>query len=87
MIQLERIEKIIDDIFNYRIEGIESRCLDFFNDIDSNIISIEEDKRNYFDILKFINMALENRDYLLLADIMKYEVIPFLKNLFGLRSE
>jgi hypothetical protein len=24
-------------------------------------------------------MALENRDYLLLADIMKYEVIPFLK--------
>lgn len=65
-----------------------------FNEIFTNILDIVEsmetskkykDKKNeelWEQILKYLMISLENKDYLLASDILKYELKPILDDFF-----
>ena len=78
------IDKIRNNIFDYNIKEV-------FNNIDfliheiSNYVNLEiipEDKINVFNtILQNINLSIQNKDYLLLSDILKFQLKDFVENI------
>ena len=50
-------------------------------------ISLENDTTVLQDVLSDITNALENRDYLFLADMLEYEVIPCIESIEGMIAD
>ncbi|MBP2033809.1 hypothetical protein J2Z42_002516 [Clostridium algifaecis] len=79
-----RIENIRNNIYDYNLK-------EMFSDIDalileiSNCINLEkisEDKVNVFNvILGNINTAVQNKDYQLVSDILKFQLKDFMENI------
>ena len=79
-----KIENIRDSIYDYNLKAM-------FNNIDSliieisNYVNIEEmpkDKINVFNtILENINISIQNKDYLLVSDILKFQLKDFIENI------
>ena len=79
-----KIENIRDSIYDYNLKAM-------FNNIDSliieisNYVNIEEmpkEKNNVFNtILENINISIQNKDYLLVSDILKFQLKDFIENI------
>lgn len=79
-----RIEDIRNHIYDYNLKvmfsNIDSLILGISNCI--NVEEISKDKINVFNtILENINMSIENNDYQLLSDILKFQLKDFLENI------
>lgn len=76
---INEINVIIELIHEYKInEGIK-RLLSLIEEIYSQINSSEKEKIHKFnEIMNYINIALENKDYLLLYDILENDLKYFL---------
>ena len=71
-------EKIFGD---YQIECSKD-IISISEKIQSLAIHLDEERQKYLlELLKHKLIALENKDHLLLADILEYELKPFLKKL------
>lgn len=76
------IEKLYDNIFEYNIKEAMNQLVMLLNQLEKIQSRIPTEYSNTFnDILNYINIGIENQDYLLAADIFKYELQPFLKEL------
>ena len=85
---VEKINNIIEDIrnsiFDYKLKAM-------FSDIDllileiSNSVNLEKmpkDKINIFNaILENVNISIRNKDYQLVADILKFQLKDFIENI------
>lgn len=79
-----KIEDIRSDIYDYNLK-------DMFNNIDSLVIEISDcvnlkempkDKINIFNtILENINISIQNKDYQLVSDILKFQLNSFIENI------
>lgn len=81
-------KKIIDTerlVFECNFGEVIKNTVDIVESVEKNIvISNEENKQTWNQISYYLAMGLENKDYLVIADILEYELKPLLRseNLF-----
>ncbi len=74
-----KILKLRDEIFNYKI----SEAMKDFDEIISEIFTLIESvdtqiKDKFMEVIKYLEISLINKDYLLLTDILTYEISPLM---------
>jgi hypothetical protein len=75
------IDEINQDIYDYKISIFTDRIIRLLENISQCIqTGGDEVKQNFNSILNYINISLENKDYLVLADILKYELKKFIED-------
>ena len=76
---LKQVEKIEEKIFNYNFNAVQTNINKVIESIYPYIDDINENRRNTINqVLNYINIALENSDYLFLADVLRYELVPWI---------
>jgi len=78
---LQGLENIQEYIFEYdinkvksSIQGLIEKLMSLFKEADKDEVKILNE------VFSYMNIALANKDYLLLADLIEYELAPFIKN-------
>ncbi|MCY6483669.1 hypothetical protein OW763_04815 [Clostridium aestuarii] len=80
MILEEGIKQIRENIFDYRVDEFINDTVSLIDELSKDLKNlINEDEVKFNEIINYINISLQNKDYLLLADILKYELAPLLK--------
>ncbi|WP_048601374.1 hypothetical protein [Rubeoparvulum massiliense] len=72
-------------VFECNFGEVIKHTIDIVENIEKNIVfSNEENKQTWNQISYYLAMGLENKDYLVIADILEYELKPLLRseNLF-----
>jgi hypothetical protein len=80
---VERIERIEKSVF----KGNDKEAVKLVGDLANSLIGISKDmdvqRINLMnEALGLVNIAMKNKDYLLMSDILKYEVAPLLDENF-----
>ncbi|MDP4176914.1 MAG: hypothetical protein Q8900_01060 [Bacillota bacterium] len=69
------IEKIESNIFEYNTNIIIKELLSLISVMYDQMVNLNKEELNKVNkILNYINVALENKDYLFLADLLTYEL-------------
>ncbi|WP_054693841.1 hypothetical protein [Syntrophomonas palmitatica] len=82
----EMLNRIYETIYSYEVQDIPLQVVDFFNElIEKQAININDiyQVQTYNRLMKNSLEAMQNMDYLLLADILEYELKP----IFGLGNK
>ena len=76
---IKNIENIEKNIFDYNINNIMENMISQI-DLIYNLVNNHSVKNINIlnNVLKYITIALENKDHLLLADLLEYELKPIL---------
>lgn len=75
----EKIYDIVDAVFSCKFTNIPSSTLEIAEYIEKNkVFSDKESKNKWNEIVYYLMIALENKDYLMVSDILKYELEPIL---------
>ncbi|WP_010237121.1 hypothetical protein [Clostridium arbusti] len=79
-----RIENIRDNIYDYNLKimfsNVDSLILEISNCI--NLKEMPKDKVNILNtILQNINISIQNKDYQLVSDILKFQLKDFIENI------
>ncbi len=79
--ELEKsITNIRKKIFDYDISELQTEILLLIEMIQNKIVNLSTEDLMYFkEISNYITVALQNKDYLVLGDILKYELLPLFK--------
>ncbi|MCT4605051.1 MAG: hypothetical protein N4A64_02955 [Marinisporobacter sp.] len=83
------IIKQIDDmqgcIFKHDIKNMPNRMLALTNEMSQLLKQNIPAKymNTLLEVLEYIHMAMENKDYLLVADLLEFELKPLFKNIVG----
>ena len=76
----DKIDNIIGEIFNCNFSNISKMTLEISEEIETNnIFAYDELNKDWKEILYYLMISLENKDYLLLGDILNYELKTILK--------
>lgn len=76
---IKEIENIREGIFLYDIGNLIENILRIVENIEVKYNKMNAERRNSFnEILKWLNIYMENKDYLTVSDILKYELTAFL---------
>ncbi|QZY54315.1 hypothetical protein [Crassaminicella profunda] len=76
----KQVDEIIDNIFKYKIDIAIEQTITIIEEIMNDIENtISMDQNRFEDIMNYINIALQNKDYLFLADLLKYELMLSIK--------
>ncbi|NMB96574.1 MAG: hypothetical protein GYA02_08175 [Clostridiaceae bacterium] len=76
----EKIDNIIETIFECNFNIVVQNTLKIVEYIDQNIVfSNEENRETWKQIIYYLTIGLENKDYLAVGDILKYELKPMLE--------
>lgn len=79
---IEDIELLQEEIFNGSTAEYIQKIINISEDIQNLLPSLNKDKQNHIiELLKHLVIALDNKDYLLVADILEYEFKVLLKTL------
>ncbi|MCT4605039.1 MAG: hypothetical protein N4A64_02895 [Marinisporobacter sp.] len=79
---IKNIEKIQEYIFMYDLEKIQKEIIQFTNDFSFFLRNISSKDINVFmEIFEYINIAIKNKDYLLIADLLEFELKPLLEKM------
>ena len=71
----KNIDNIIEAIFKCNFNEIIQNTVEVVESVEKNIrFSNEESKELWKKIMYYLTLALENKDYLLVGDILKYEL-------------
>ncbi|KZL94085.1 hypothetical protein [Clostridium magnum] len=77
----EQINQIVDSIYKYDINKVMNLIGCLFNSIDVSLQKNEFENVNSLNkVLTMMEEAMNNKDYLLLADILKFELFPIIPN-------
>lgn len=78
-----KLIKIIEDInkavFDYDIDTLMQHINQLIDNLSKIMLNME-DSGEFQQILQYMMNALENKDYLLLADLLQYELSSYLVN-------
>lgn len=75
-----KVDNIIGEIFNCNFKNISKMILEISEEIEkNNIFAYDELKKDWKEILYYLMISLENKDYLLLGDILNYELKTILE--------
>lgn len=78
----EKIDMVEELVFLGKFNEVITNTLMIVEYIETSKKEIDKEfKELWNEILQYIMIALENKDYLLAIDILKYELKPILKNL------
>lgn len=78
----QQIDKIIEDIFAYKVNIIMPNIVDFLEKLNATFQNLEKENQIVFkEIIQYLHMGLSNKDYLMVADILNYELKPFFKKI------
>ena len=81
---ISSIDQLQDYIFNYQLSTIRDSFIQFINELERVSHDIPNDRKvEYNQCLLYILQAFENKDYLLLADLVEYELKPLVGNFTG----
>lgn len=75
------VKEIREKIFDYEIDDLPKYIIEVFEKlqhIEKNFN--DEEKKVFHDIIEYIQLGLENKDFLVVADILFYELIVFIEN-------
>lgn len=76
-----QVDLIIDNIYNYDIVKVMNLVEFLLKSIDIFMENNEFENINQLnDFLIMMEKAMNNKDYLLLADLLKFELIPIIPN-------
>ncbi len=74
-------------VFNREMAALNPALTDFINELSTLLPAFKEEQVQTFnEILSLLNIAISNQDYLLMADLLEYEMKPFLINMLGERN-
>jgi hypothetical protein len=80
MIIIETIDAIQEKIFQYDVKETGSMLAGLIEQLSSLLPGLEEQRiTDLNDILSTMMAALQNADYLLVADLLKYELEPYVR--------
>lgn len=75
----KKIYSIVDEVFSCKFTNIPSFTLEIAEYIEKNRVFLNKESKNKWnEILYYLMIALENKDYLMVSDILKYELEPIL---------
>lgn len=75
-------DKIQEDVFRYDIVSLKNNIHQLIEGIAAIMPSLNIDLTTHLnEILKLISIAMQNEDYILVADIILYELKPFIAEL------
>ncbi|MFW6386524.1 MAG: hypothetical protein ACOCZM_00995 [Bacillota bacterium] len=75
------VTKIQNKLFKYQLNDMKDLFSEFVEKMNYYLNYIEEEEKIYSfrEALNLAEIAFENRDYLLLADILEYEILRLVK--------
>ena len=77
----KQIDEIRDSVFKYEIREAVDNTIKLLEKIESISTQFSDEyKIKYSEIIKYIFASIENKDYLALSDILKFELEPLLVN-------
>lgn len=78
---MNSIDRVQDSIFVYDIKRTQQNLSEFAGDL-KNFMSGQDEKflNTINGILQYLNIAISNKDYLLAADLLEYELKPLLNS-------
>lgn len=75
----ENVAIIREKIYSYDIANIQNEVLVLVEEFSNLTNSLNTEKLGYRnDILNYLMTAFSNKDYLVLGDILKYELLPMI---------
>lgn len=76
----EKIDEVIESIFECKFNEVTKNTIEIVDYIENNIIVANNAKKEIWNkVLNYLIIGLENKDYLIVGDILKYEIKPILK--------
>lgn len=76
------VEGVLKCIFNYDIKGMAQNITKLLTEISQIVYSVnKQDEERLNEILKYIGIGMQNQDYLLVADILNFELKPFISDI------
>jgi hypothetical protein len=79
---LEELENVIEYLYCLEIRKAMMKWSEIVDPIIT-VINIELDqgtKNDIMSLLNIVNATIENKDYILMADLLKYELLPILQH-------
>lgn len=74
------IDKIIELIYECNFNKVIKNTLEIVENVEKKLkFCLEENEKIWKQIMQYLLLGLENKDYLVVADILKYELKPILK--------
>jgi hypothetical protein len=76
----DEINDIINLIFSFKINGLKIRVLEILQSLRIDSIFLDEvSQEDLKTLIQDFSIALENSDFLLVADLFQYEILPKLR--------
>jgi hypothetical protein len=84
---LRRISLIENCAFSHDVKGLTEGIADLSGEIDNMLPLLNEEEIKLLnEILNYINTGIGNKDYILVADMLRYELIPLISKSEGIRG-
>lgn len=72
-----KIQGIVDNIFDGVLEAVDYDVIEVIETLATKILGMNEKLfDNWSRILSTLMKAIENRDYLLISDVLQFEILP-----------
>lgn len=80
-LDLKKDIQIIEElVFKYDFNEVVLRTVKIVEYINNKVVfDGDETKNNWLNIIQYLMTGIENKDYLVISDILKFELLPFLK--------
>ncbi len=76
----KQIDQVIQDVFQINFNEIQKKIIQISEYIENNKVFFNTEKHEIWaQILNYLTIGLKNKDYLVIADILKYELKPLLE--------
>ena len=77
----DTMENIQEKIFSYNVQEAGNLLADLVEQLSALLPGLEKAKLDVLDeILTYVNTGMQNKDYLLVADFLRYELEPFIRS-------
>lgn len=74
-------------IFSRDVVALNTALPGFIDELGTLLLALKEEQvQTLNEILSLLNIAFSNQDYLLMADLLEYEMKPFLMNMLSERN-
>lgn len=76
------IEQIQESVFKYDVKSVQNNIMLLIQQVENLVPQFDQSQTNHMnEILILLNTAMTNSDHLLLADVLQYELLPFIQPL------
>jgi len=74
-------------VFSREMATLTTALSGFIDELSTLLMALKEEQvQTLNEILSLLNIAISNHDYLLMADLLEYEMKPFLMNMLSERT-